>query len=802
MEIRTLIAISCLLLTADYCRADFNTDNDFRKYGFVSSRNLLFRFGLWGYRTEYNSRTQNTLAYALAKTPLDKDRVPFDARISFRFKARLYPVAPDTQNLKRVIKADVKNSLGVIKTRKYQNGIVCSPAFVVAMQETLGRGKESHRSFPIQYSKTEDDLEEQERWKEGHTLIFKDTRLLPFNLFTNYDIEVCYDYANKIISFNCNGNKVIMQNNLMSVWRYFGLATLFSAIGRNKNTVFALEYEFTTIKVTVDGTASGISGPPPAPPRLNCDYYRDIIKKRKDDVDAMFCLGMNYYEGAGTVLKDYFEAFKWFKKAALKDHVFAQYYLGLCYLYGRGTEIDAALAWKWFFRSAEYYYDRAQVMAAQCIIDQVRRTNELERAKLLQKFLGPAFFQGNANACYLQSYCAYYDVAKRNIKYLEGFRDAARRGHPKAFYYLGKRFISAAATRKTAFRCYHEAAARGFIPAFTELGKCYFLGIGTAEDPDAAFKNFEQAAHGGDSDGTFYLACCYLTGQGVEADRERALRLFAAAADRDEGSPRARIALLLLGEKAPAGTPLSKFFYGDDGAASAEVRRAGNSTAVARRALGLKYGIGTVKRPEQALKLLAGLPERDAGMEFEFGDSCEQYRSEVINRNRALGAYEKAFRGGNIRAGLRLGRLYAEFGDKTRAKLYWRYAADKGCAAAAYELARLILAEGGGSRVAREKEAFRYFKKAADAGHIRAACLTGEFYYRGQGVHKNAADAARYWKQYESAFEKRQNNSIHGIYWKPLPYQRPLELDKNGLPLKYFSHLKDKGLILQYYKKY
>ena len=61
-------------------------------------------------------------------------------------------------------------------------------------------------------------------------------------------------------------------------------------------------------------------------------------------------------------------------------------------------------------------------MAAQCVIDKVKHTTGLNRAKLLQRLLGPAFFQGNANACYLQSYCAYYDVARRDIKYIEGFR--------------------------------------------------------------------------------------------------------------------------------------------------------------------------------------------------------------------------------------------------------------------------------------------------------------------------------------------------------------------------------------------
>ena len=37
---------------------------------------------------------------------------------------------------------------------------------------------------------------------------------------------------------------------------------------------------------------------------------------------------------------------------------------------------------------------------------------------------------------------------------------------------------------------------------------------------------------------------------------------------------------------------------------------------------------------------------------------------------------------------------------------------------------------------------------------------------------------------------------------KDLPSQVPIKYDKNGLPLKYHSDLKDKMEILNYYKKY
>ena len=809
-RMRILVIIMSLLLAPVFCNGEFNCDNDFRKYGFVSSKNLVFKFGLWGYRTEYLKDDPNSFAYVLGKIPNGRNNLsfkdknsPFDGKITFRFKARLYPVAPDTEDLRRVIKGYVKNSLGKLKVVKHKNGIICSPSFVLSMQEMLGNGNESHCSFPIQYVKHSEimpQIKMKMNMKEiGRTIIFRDTRILPLNLFANHDVEVCFDYENHIVSFNCDGNKVILRNNLMKIWNYFGFATFFKPIGRNKHTVFTLEYEFTNIKISQNVQSSGNKVFPVKFPRFRCDYYRDIIK-RKDDVDAMFCLGMNYYEGTGGALKDYFEAFKWFKKAAVKDHVFAQYYLGLCYLYGRGTKLNKIRAWKWIFRSAEYLYDKAQVMAAQCVIDKVKYTTGLNRAKLLQRFLGPAFFQGNANACYLQSYCAYYDVAERNIKYTEGFRDAARRGHPKAYYYLGKVFAKSERTLNVAFKCYREASERGFMPGTVQLGKCYFTGQGTDGDFKKAFENFEKAANAGNLEGIFYLGCCYLAGQGTKVDRKRAIRLFNVAAEK--GNPRALIALLLLKEKHPSGTPLSGFFYGDDSVAHAENKKVQNSTYSVRRAICLKYGIGTVKRAKWAFALLKKLAGNDPGLNFELGNSCEQYRLENKNIYKALGAYKKSFQGGNLRAALRLGKLYLELGDKSNAELYFQHAAKKGNAEAAYELGLLKRSSAVLNSSEREKQTFKFFKMAADAGHIRAAYETGKCYYLGQGVAKSALQAAQYWKQYEYAFEKEQNNSIHGIYWKELPYQRPLECDANGLPLRYFSHLKDKDLILQYYKKY
>jgi TPR repeat protein len=793
--LKFIIIFLNVFLMANCCLAVFNNDNDFRKYGFIAQKNTLIERAIWGYRLRYTGKAPNAYAYLLAKIPQTENVSSEIDKISFSFKARLYPVAPDTQSMRRAIKAYVKSSLGRTKACKRKNGVICTPAFVVCMNESLGKSKTVQRSFPIQYSKRSDKLLASNKKGECVTILFRDTRLLPLNLFHNYEVEVIFDYRNKIVSFNCNGNKVILKDNFMKVWKYFGLATLFSTVRYNRNTIIALEYEFSNIKICRNVKRLENKENQHIFPRFNCAYYQELIERKKD-IDAMYCLGLNYYEGAGGAEKDYYQAFKWFRKAALADHVFGQFYLGLCYLYGRGIEQDNLLAWKWLSRSSKYFYDKAQVLAAQCIIDNVKITNELNRAKLLQKFLGPAFFQGNANACFLQSYCAHYDIARTEISYIEGFKDAARRGHPKAFYYLGMHFAKKKRTQKTAFKCYLKAAELGFAPAFVKLGMCYQKGRGTKRDTKEAFSWFKKAANENNPEGIFRLACCYLLGKGVEKDGKQAVELFVSAAKKS--SPRALIALSFLQEN----NSLSQFFAGNDKVASDESATKKNSSYLSRRAICLKYGIGTVKSAGKSLKFLRQSSKYNHWMTFELADSYECSKNKSRDFYKAIGLYKNAIAKGNIRASWRLAKLYLKLGNKIEAMLYYRQAAQKGHAGAAFELAKLLLKESISSSAAAQAKAFALFKKAAKNGHIQAYYELGDCYYKGQGITKNSTRAAECWEKYETAFLKQQNNSIHGLYWKDLPYQRPIKYDKNGLPIKYQSNLKDKKEILNYYKEY
>ncbi|MCF6177143.1 MAG: hypothetical protein L3J71_15405 [Victivallaceae bacterium] len=97
------------------------------------------------------------------------------------------------------------------------------------------------------------------------------------------------------------------------------------------------------------------------------------------------------------------------------------------------------------------------------------------------------------------------------------------------------------------------------------------------------------------------------------------------------------------------------------------------------------------------------------------------------------------------------------------------------------------------------KMSFKYFRSAAEYGHIRALYNIGDMYYKGLGVKKNRQLAAEYWQKHELAYKKYDNNTLAGFYWKELPVNIPIQYDNDAVPsLKYpsYSHMP-----LEYFKK-
>ena len=157
--------------------------------------------------------------------------------------------------------------------------------------------------------------------------------------------------------------------------------------------------------------------------------------ENRNSPEAQFNIGNSYYEGNG-VLQDYYEAVKWFRKAAEQNHAGAQNKLGECYFNGRGVEQDGAEAVKWYQLAADKGNDSGQRGLAYCYY--TGSGIEKNREKAVEWYIKAAE-QGNVKAQNSLAKC-YYNGKGCEQDYSEAvkwFRMAANAGNDIAQYYLG-----------------------------------------------------------------------------------------------------------------------------------------------------------------------------------------------------------------------------------------------------------------------------------------------------------------------------------------------------------------------------
>ena len=77
------------------------------------------------------------------------------------------------------------------------------------------------------------------------------------------------------------------------------------------------------------------------------------------DAEAQYGLGMAYYEGNG-IKQNYFEAARWYRKAADQGYAEAQYRLGCMYEEGKGLKKDFSEALHWLRMAADQEHISAQ----------------------------------------------------------------------------------------------------------------------------------------------------------------------------------------------------------------------------------------------------------------------------------------------------------------------------------------------------------------------------------------------------------------------------------------------------------
>ena len=214
------------------------------------------------------------------------------------------------------------------------------------------------------------------------------------------------------------------------------------------------------------------------------------------DPDSQNQLGENYFYGQNGKKQDYNKAARWYRKAADRGHMFAQYNLAFCYDRGYGVPALPVEAAKWYKKAAEQGH-----APSQCSIGLCYETGE--------------------------------GVIKDLTEAVKWYTKAAEQGHANAQCNLGycyKNGIGIKQDEVKAFDWYLKAAEQGLARAQDLLGDCYFYGQGIELDESEAVRWFRKSAEQDYAPGQYDLAWCYEKGLGIEQDLNKAIELYEKAA--------------------------------------------------------------------------------------------------------------------------------------------------------------------------------------------------------------------------------------------------------------------------------
>jgi TPR repeat protein len=114
--------------------------------------------------------------------------------------------------------------------------------------------------------------------------------------------------------------------------------------------------------------------------------------------------------------------------------------------------------------------------------------------------------------------------------------------------------------------------------------------------------------------------------------------------------------------------------------------------------------------------------------------------------------YLKSARQGKIESQFHLALIYGSKKNYKDAFIYYKLAADKGHKRAQYSLARAYYyAEGVEQNY---KKAFEYYKLAANKNHMAAQKCLADMYNMGEGIKKNHIEANKYYSLTRNQIEK------------------------------------------------
>lgn len=699
--------------------------------------------------------------------------------MTFSFKYRLWPVKPRLYNW--TLKSNVLTS------REFLPVFNLGRQFSFFALSQVPRGKRTIRTAPTYFPDWPLVFDFTPFSQGKYELIYGNAEVA-LQLYKLHDVKVVVDMPNNVVAINIDNYKIIYRKKIEFFPDCFGFINVPITYSGSRWAESVPAMEVSDFRYHY-GVSDYKTSPGTPYPRFPIDRYERPERHQK--ADAQFWLGLSYYQGDYGARKDFVEAARQFAKAAGDDHVLAQYYMGICYLYGRGVEQSDAKAYDSFRKAARNFHDASGFMAAmmQC---QGKQPFDIARPNdLFISLLAPAVLQGNANAFYLNSWRTMARILPEAI-IATTWSDAVRRGHPKAM------LLEPGLPPTEFFRRSEQTAAKGYVPGIVAAGGCLVTGYGTPPDPERGFELLLKGAALGSDRGALQAGKCYLGGLGATknpAEAEKLLRPLAYKGNLE--------ATLLCGffDKVP--DPASELYLnGNKSGALTAWLKSREPLHQYRAGLCLAAGEGTQANPQEAFACFqraanSGLPQAN----MELGKCYESGLGvRLKNPNTAFQFYSKStdYPPGAFAYARRC--LDRRVGKEALAAV--KIAADADIVEAMQLYAELLLNGFRPGVVMDRAKGVEAMTAAAEAGSIRAMYILGDCYYRGIGVKADKDKAAEWWAKYQIASDDRDNNTLEELapYWKPLP-NYPETLSVNGMP-KYVSEWTDAAEIYKYYLKY
>lgn len=232
------------------------------------------------------------------------------------------------------------------------------------------------------------------------------------------------------------------------------------------------------------------------------EWYRRAADKEQAEAQSKLA----QYALTGELSeRDPFQAARYAKAAAEKNHPEALKIMGDLYRYGLGIKADNHIAQDYYHRAAALgSAAAAQKLISDAALYHPQQYEQIKTAALQQQQTETIYRLAEAQACAIGR-PADYNAARKNYMEAAGF--------------------------------HHKNAAAA-------LGRIYHYGLGTAQDPRAAAHWYAIAAEQNHPSAQYHLACFYYHGQGVGCHVPTACYWLQAAIGNGHTSAESLISLL------------------------------------------------------------------------------------------------------------------------------------------------------------------------------------------------------------------------------------------------------------------